>query len=214
MFIECKASRADFLRDDTRDGQMSLFLEERRRDLREQTAGRRRNRTRRYARQRRFASLGKFQTCLACPTANLHYVLAPAGLLKKKDLPPRWGLLTLGEQGVSVTVRPQWQELADGGRVEAAIARTLTGDIYRADDRAMGSVNREIMNQQQALAERIRALTPMMLEQTAELVMRNGQVGQVQAGAGQAAHGDRHTAARQLLAAARPPERTDTRVAR
>ena len=28
--------------------------------------------------------------------------------------------------------------------VESAIARTLTGDIYRADDRAIASINREL----------------------------------------------------------------------
>jgi outer membrane murein-binding lipoprotein Lpp len=44
--------------------------------------------------------------------------------------------------------------------VEGAIARTLTGDIYRADDRAISSVNRELFAQQQSLAERIRAIKP------------------------------------------------------
>ena len=46
---------------------------------------------------------------------------------------------------------------------ESAIARTRTGDIYRADDRAIGSVNREIFAQQQVLAERIRSIRPQVI---------------------------------------------------
>ena len=52
--------------------------------------------------------------------------------------------------------RAEWQDVSRTEYVESAIARTLTGDIYRADDRAIGSVNREIFAQQQQLAERIR----------------------------------------------------------
>jgi hypothetical protein len=47
--------------------------------------------------------------------------------------------------------------------VESAIARTLTGDIFRADDRAINSVNRELFAQQAQLAERIRTLRPQLL---------------------------------------------------
>jgi hypothetical protein len=95
--------------------------------------------------------------------ANIHYVLAPAGLVQKKDLPPRWGLLSFGECGISVVVKPEWQEAARTEYVESAIARTLTEDIYRADDRAIGSVNREIFAQQQKMAERIRAIKPQIV---------------------------------------------------
>ena len=97
--------------------------------------------------------------------ANLHYVLAPAGLLKKADLPARWGLLTLGDAGVSVTARADWIECACTEQVEAQIARTLTADIFRAEDRALGSINRELFTQQQELAQRIRAIKPALLEQ-------------------------------------------------
>jgi hypothetical protein len=45
--------------------------------------------------------------------------------------------------------------------VESSIARTLTGDIFRADDRAMASVNRDLFAQQVALAERIRKIRPV-----------------------------------------------------
>jgi hypothetical protein len=92
--------------------------------------------------------------------ANLHYVLAPSGLIQRKDLPPRWGLLSFGEGGISVVVRAEWQETARCEYVESAIARTLTGDIYRADDRAINSVNRAIFTQQQQMADRIRAVRP------------------------------------------------------
>jgi hypothetical protein len=93
-------------------------------------------------------------------------------LLQKKDLPPRWGLLSLGEGGVSVIVRADWQECARTEYVESAIARTLTGDIYRADDRAISSVNRELFAQQQMLAGRIRNLRPNVILAPTPLLAR------------------------------------------
>jgi hypothetical protein len=158
-FIECKASRGDFLRDQSRDGQLSLCLMERRQNHR--ARGKRRRPFEQGLRQA--VGLGKFMACLMQPMANLHYILAPAGMIQKKELPPRWGLLSYGEGGVNVVVRAEWQEMARIEQVESAIARTLTGDIYRADDRAMSSINREILMQQQILAERIRKLRPQML---------------------------------------------------
>jgi hypothetical protein len=153
-FIECKASRADFLRDQSNDGQMQLCLMERKGNM---NTRRSRRTARRFA-LRQSLGLGKFQACLLQPIANLHYILAPAGMLQKKDLPPRWGLLSYGTGGINVIVKPIWQECAQTQYVEGAIARTLTGDIYRADDRAISSVNRAIFAQQQALAEKIRAV--------------------------------------------------------
>jgi hypothetical protein len=151
-FIECKASRADFLRDCSRDGQLQLCLDAR-------SVARRSNRRRKYPKRlRHTVGLGKFDSCLMQPMANLHYVLAPAGMLQRKDLPPRWGLLAYGEAGITVVVRSDWQECDRIGFVESAIARTLTGDIYRADDRAISSVNREIFAQQQQLATKIRSI--------------------------------------------------------
>jgi hypothetical protein len=94
------------------------------------------------------------------PMANLHYVLAPAGVVQKKDLAPRWGLLSYGETGVNVVVKPLWQESGQTMYVESAIARALTGDIFRADDRAVASVNRELFAQQMALADKIRSIRP------------------------------------------------------
>lgn len=156
-FIECKASRADFLRDMSEDGQLSLCNLERRRNIR--------NSVYRDPRRglRQAVGLGKFAACLAQPMANLHYILAPAGIIQKKDLPPRWGLLSYGPGGITVVVKATWQECSRIHIVEAAIARTLTGDIYRADERAISSVNREIMKQQQELAERIRAIEPQVV---------------------------------------------------
>jgi hypothetical protein len=156
-FIECKASRADFLRDCSRDGQLQFCLTER---ARTRKANRRRKFTKRL---RTTVGLGKFDSCLMQPLANLHYVLAPAGLLQKKDLPPRWGLLAYGPAGITVVVRADWQECDRCAYVESAIARTLTGDIYRADDRAINSVNREIFAQQQQLATRIRSIKPQVV---------------------------------------------------
>jgi len=152
-FVECKASRADFLRDHSNDGQLHLcFLE------------RERNRKRKKKKAlRQSVGVGKFLACLMQPMANLHYVLAPTGIIQKKDLPPRWGLLAYGTAGVNVVVRADWQENARSEYVESAIARTLTGDIYRADDRAIASVNREIFAQQAELAMKIRAIKPAHL---------------------------------------------------
>jgi len=152
-FIECKASRSDFLRDQSNDGQLQLCLMERNRN--------RKSRRRRALKQS--VGLGKFKSCLMQPMANIHYILAPAGMIQKKDLPPRWGLLSYGPGGVNVVVRADWQECSRTAHVEGAIARTLTGDIYRADDRAISSVNREIFAQQQQLAERIRSIRPQVV---------------------------------------------------
>ncbi len=161
VFIECKASRGDFLRDMPPDGQLALCLKA----LEADRDRARRGVPRRTRKLRGQAALGKFSSCLLTPMANLHYVLAPAGLLKKADLPARWGLLTLGDAGVSVTVRADWVECARTTEVEGCIARTLTGDIFRADDRALGSINRELFSQQQQLADRIRRIKPAILEQ-------------------------------------------------
>jgi len=156
-FIECKASRSDFLRDQSEDGQLQLCLMERQRNLR---VKKRRPRLRQL---RQAVGLGKFKSCLIQPMANIHYILAPVGMVQKKDLPPRWGLLSFGEGGVNVVVRSEWQECARTEYVESAIARTLTGDIYRADDRAINSVNRELFAPQRTLAERIRAIRPQVV---------------------------------------------------
>jgi len=152
-FIECKASRSDFLRDQSSDGQMLLCLMERRGNSK---------RRRRRRKLRQTVGLGKFKSCLLQPMGNVHYILAPSGVVKKNELPPRWGLLSYGGAGISVVVRAQWQESANSEFVESAIARTLTCDIYRADDRAIGSVNREIFAQQQELAQRIRQIRPVL----------------------------------------------------
>jgi hypothetical protein len=149
-FIECKASRSDFIRDLSNDGQMQLCLLERRTNLKSK------RRARGILRQH--VGLGKFAACLLQPMANLHYILAPAELIKKVEVPPRWGLLSYKPGGVSVIVKAAWQDCCYSSHVESAIARTLTGDIYRADDRAMGSVNREIMIAQQKIAARLREI--------------------------------------------------------
>ncbi len=152
-FVECKASRADFLRDLSNDGQLQLCLGQRERN-------RKSKRKRSPAWRSQLVGLGKFDCCVMHPLANLHYVLAPNGIIQKKDLPPRWGLLAYGSAGITVVVRADWQEISRPLYVESAIARTLTGDIYRADDRAVQSVNRAIFSQQMNLADRIRQVRP------------------------------------------------------
>jgi len=137
---------------------MTLCMMERMGNLRSK---RRRRRSRSELRQA--VGLGKFDSCLVQPMANLHYVLAPNGIVKKEDLAPRWGLLSYGDAGVTVVVRAQWQEVSQTQYVESAIARTLTGDIYRADYRAINSINREMFAQQQELAMRIRSIMPKPL---------------------------------------------------
>ena len=128
-FIECKASRSDFLRDHNPDGQLTFAMLERRannkhRAKKASTPSPERptampwdphNKTIRALRRptlRQCVGLGKFKSCLAQPMANIHYILAPAGMIQKKDLPPRWGLLSFGEAGVNVVVRATWQECA------------------------------------------------------------------------------------------------------
>ena len=152
-FVECKASRADYLRDLGSDGQLEMFL------LNQKQAKRGK---RRRNRNRPPVGLAKFDACLVHAMSNLLYVLAPAGVIQKKDLPPRWGLLSFGPAGVSVVVKALWQEsAADRSHfVDSAIARTLTGDIYRADDRAINSVNRQLFLQQAELADKIRSIRP------------------------------------------------------
>lgn len=160
-FIEAKASRADFLRDcGLRTAECGLGGDEPEISNLESEILNPRSEI------RNDAALGKFKSCLARPMANLHYVIAPAGLIQKKELPPRWGLLAVGEAGVCVVVRAEWQEAAAVSHVESAIARTLTDDIYRADARALNSVNREVFSRQQALAERIRSVRPQTMLST------------------------------------------------
>ena len=156
-FIECKASRADYLRDMDNDGQLLLELGQR------ANAFKVRSRRKSTRRPPSLSALGKFKSCLLNPMANLHYVLTPVGIVQKKDLPPRWGLLSYSEGGINVVVRAEWQEHCRSEHVESCIARTLTGDIYRADARAMNSVNREIFAQQQDLAGRIRSIRPRIV---------------------------------------------------
>lgn len=117
VFVECKAMRADFLRDQGRQQQFAFALAERARNL-----GRRRKRKPRHA----SPALGKFDTCLVRPHANLHYVLTPPKLLGVSEVPRRWGWLVLVDGRVRVVRKAAWQEVADVIGIEGAIARALT----------------------------------------------------------------------------------------
>lgn len=117
VFIECKAFRADFVRDLGRQEQFSFAVAEK--------ASRRRA-GRRMKPQHASRALGKFDTCLLRPHANLHYLLTPPGLLKKSEVPRRWGWLVLDRGQVCVRKRAAWQEVARTSEIEGAIARSLT----------------------------------------------------------------------------------------
>src|ERR1041384_5542787 len=74
-FIECKASRGDFLSDCSKDGQMQLCLMERERNRKSRSRKRPRGGSGVRA-LRQAVGLRKFEACLLQPMANLHYVLA------------------------------------------------------------------------------------------------------------------------------------------
>src|SRR5205085_7363284 len=89
-FIECKASRADFLRDVSEDGQFKLCFTERRANRKRRSKGpaaqprafgdRTTVRALHRPTLRQCIGLGKFDACLMQPMANIHYILAPAGM--------------------------------------------------------------------------------------------------------------------------------------
>ncbi len=122
VFVECKAMRADFLRDQGHQHQFSFALEDRAQGLR---SGRRRRA--RHA----SAALGKFDTCLIRPHANLHYLLTPPKLMRSAEVPRRWGWLVAEDGRVRVVRRPTWHEVAEVSAIEGAIARSLTARRMR-----------------------------------------------------------------------------------
>jgi hypothetical protein len=128
VFVECKAMRADFLRDQGRQQQFAFALSERAERLR----------ARRNRRPRRASpALGKFDTCLIRPWANLHYLLTPPRLIGLHELPRRWGWMTFDGCLLKVIRRPAWQEIADITGMEGAIARSLTNHRMRARARPL-----------------------------------------------------------------------------
>ncbi|MFQ5494947.1 MAG: hypothetical protein ACE5EX_06160 [Phycisphaerae bacterium] len=123
VFVECKAMRSDFLRDQGRQEQFAFALQER--------AALRRAR-RRHRPRHASGALGKFDACLIRPHANLHYLLTPPGLVKVNEVPRRWGWLLYRDGHLSVVRRPAWQEVAQVAGIEGAIARALTAARMRA----------------------------------------------------------------------------------
>lgn len=128
VFVECKAMRSDFLRDQGRQQQFAFALSER-----AQLAKARRRRTPRHA----SPALGKFDTCLIRPHANLHYLLTPPRLVRVEELPRRWGLLVWEDGLMRVVRKPAWQELAEVAALEGAIARSLTAARMRTPRRVL-----------------------------------------------------------------------------
>jgi len=122
VFVECKAMRADFIRDQGRQHQFAFALMERR-----DAIGRRRRRKPRHA----SPALGKFDTCLVRPHANLHYLLTPPGLIRVREIPRRWGWMVLESGRVRIVRKPVWHEVVDVTCVEGAISRALTASRMR-----------------------------------------------------------------------------------
>jgi hypothetical protein len=123
VFVECKAFRADFLRDQGRQCQFTFALSERKQQLK-----------RRSTRQHRHASaaLGKFDTCLMRPHAHLHYLLTPPRLLKADEVPRRWGWLVYEDNRVRIIRKAVWQEVAQIAAIDGAIARALTARMFHS----------------------------------------------------------------------------------
>ncbi|MFQ5414876.1 MAG: hypothetical protein ACE5E6_10505 [Phycisphaerae bacterium] len=127
VFVECKALRADFVRDRGRQHQFTFALGERARQL---PSGRP------YAPRHASQALGKFDTCLLRPHANMHYLLTPPGLVRLAETPRRWGLLVWQHRRVRVVRKAGWQEVSDTAGIEAAIAQALTARCMRLDPSA------------------------------------------------------------------------------
>lgn len=117
VFVECKAYRADFLRDQGRQNQFAFALSERKQQLR------RRSRSRPLHAS---AALGKFDTCLLRPHAQMHYLLTPSRLIASHEVPRRWGWLVYEDRRIRVVRKAAWHELADASTIDGAIARALT----------------------------------------------------------------------------------------
>jgi hypothetical protein len=126
VFVECKAYRADFLRDQGRQNQFAFALAERRQQLR-----------RRSKRRPLHASsaLGKFDTCLLRPHAQMHYLLTPPRLLAADEVPRRWGWLVYEDRRIRVVRKAAWQENVCVAAVEGAIARSLTARFLAGGSR-------------------------------------------------------------------------------
>lgn len=127
VFIECKAFRSDFLRDQGSQMQFAFALQERNERRRAKRPGRA---------KRASAALGKFDTCLLRPHANLHFLLTPPRVIKKSEVPRRWGLLVLDHGYVRTVRKADWFEVADTNGIEGAIARALTRETVFRGKRA------------------------------------------------------------------------------
>ena len=117
VFVECKAFRADFIRDRGRQRQFAFALAERAQSLKAH---------RRRRPPHASPALGKFDTCLIRPHANLHYLLTPPRLLRVREIPRRWGWLVCEHGQIRVIRKASWQEAADVAGIEGAVARSLT----------------------------------------------------------------------------------------
>ena len=112
-FIECKATRSDFLRDCSNDGQLEFSMFERH--------GKRKQKKRRA--QAKMRGTGEIRFVSDAAHGEFALRAGAGGRGAEEGFAPRWGLLSYGETGVSVVVKPLWQESAQTLYVESAIAR-------------------------------------------------------------------------------------------
>ena len=67
---------------------------------------------------------------MAC--ADLHYIMAPKGLIRRSELPPFWGLLNESSETVVSAVQKQIRN--NTTHVLRAIAKANTRDLMKACD--------------------------------------------------------------------------------
>jgi hypothetical protein len=80
--------------------------------------------------QTKFADLARWRA------ANLHYVIAEAGVAKPHEVPHGWGLLVRGEDGLAVVVEPTWHDVEEEARVALLLQIATAGT--KAVNQAMG----------------------------------------------------------------------------
>lgn len=59
----------------------------------------------------------KFEKLYRWKAANLHYVVAEAGLIKAHEVPAGWGLLVREGPALELHIKPTWQDIAESGRL-------------------------------------------------------------------------------------------------
>ncbi len=85
---------------------------------------------------RRLHAQTKFADLIRWRAANLHYVVAEAGVAKVHELPAGWGLLVHGDGVLQMEVEPTWQEAGETARTALLMRIAMAGT--KAVHRMMG----------------------------------------------------------------------------